>query len=45
MHETYDPKAIEAAAQTFWSGTRAFEVTEDPSKPKFFCPARQEVGV
>ncbi|MFC4728192.1 leucine--tRNA ligase [Coralloluteibacterium thermophilus] len=33
----YDPRAAEAAAQDFWSRTRAFEVTEDPSKEKFFC--------
>ncbi|HET6546793.1 MAG TPA: leucine--tRNA ligase [Rhodanobacteraceae bacterium] len=37
MHETYDPRAIESAAQQFWNQTRAFEVTEDPSKPKFYC--------
>ncbi|MBS7456235.1 leucine--tRNA ligase [Coralloluteibacterium stylophorae] len=33
----YDPQATEAAAQDYWSRTRAFEVTEDPSKEKFFC--------
>ncbi|MCY7355739.1 MAG: leucine--tRNA ligase [Lysobacter sp.] len=38
----YEPKAIEAAAQQFWSGTRAFEVSEDSlgkssAKPKYFC--------
>ncbi len=33
----YDPRAVEAAAQSFWSRTRAFEVVEDPSKPKFYC--------
>ena len=37
MHEQYDPKSIEAAAQAYWSRTRAFEVKEDLSKPKFFC--------
>ena len=37
MHETYDPKAVEAAAQQFWSDTRAYEVVEDASRPKFFC--------
>ncbi len=36
-NEHYDPKAIEAAAQNYWSRNRAFEVKEDPSKPKFFC--------
>jgi leucyl-tRNA synthetase len=29
--------AVETAAQKFWNETRAFEVTEDASKPKFFC--------
>ena len=33
----YDPKAVEIAAQRHWQVTRAFEVTEDASKPKYFC--------
>jgi len=33
----YTPKALEAAAQQFWQQTRAFEVKEDSSKPKYFC--------
>ena len=33
----YTPKALEAAAQTHWQQTRAFEVNEDASKPKYFC--------
>lgn len=42
MHDTheqaiYDPQSVEAAAQRFWTGRRAFEVTEDASKPKYFC--------
>ncbi len=37
MQATYDPRATESAAQNFWSTTRAFEVVEDPSKPKFYC--------
>ena len=37
MQETYDFAAVEAAAQQFWNETRAFEVVEDVSKPKFFC--------
>ena len=37
MQETYDPKAVEAAAQQFWSDTRAYQVTEDPTRPKYFC--------
>ncbi len=37
MQETYDAKSVESAAQAFWDRNRAFEVTEDPGKPKFFC--------
>ncbi|WHZ18928.1 MAG: Leucyl-tRNA synthetase [Rhodanobacteraceae bacterium] len=37
MQETYDPRAVEAAAQKFWADTRAFEVTEDPSREKYYC--------
>jgi leucyl-tRNA synthetase len=37
MQETYDFAAVEAAAQKFWNENRAFEVSEDPSKPKYFC--------
>ena len=37
MQEHYDPRAIEAAAQTFWADTRAFEVKEDPAREKFYC--------
>jgi leucyl-tRNA synthetase len=42
MHATpepgaYDPKAVESAAQRHWQASRAFEVTEDASKPKFYC--------
>jgi leucyl-tRNA synthetase len=33
----YAPDAVETAAQHFWNATRAFEVTEDASKPKFYC--------
>jgi len=33
----YQPAPVEAAAQRFWDDTRAFEVTEQPGKPKFFC--------
>jgi leucyl-tRNA synthetase len=33
----YAPKALEAAAQAHWQQTRAFEVKEDRSKPKYFC--------
>ncbi|PZQ19818.1 MAG: leucine--tRNA ligase [Rhodanobacter denitrificans] len=37
MQETYDPQAVEAAAQRYWTDTRAFEVTEDPSRKPFYC--------
>jgi leucyl-tRNA synthetase len=33
----YSPQSVEAAAQSFWRDTRAFEVTELADKPKFFC--------
>ncbi|MFP7721916.1 leucine--tRNA ligase [Lysobacter sp. A3-1-A15] len=34
---TFDPSAVEAAAQRFWDGTRAFEVDEASDKPKYYC--------
>jgi len=34
---SYDPKAIEPAAQAFWATTRAFEVQEDDPRPKYYC--------
>ncbi|HET7300175.1 MAG TPA: class I tRNA ligase family protein, partial [Oleiagrimonas sp.] len=37
MAETYDPQAVEAAAQSFWNDTHAFEVVEDASKEPFYC--------
>ena len=37
MQDTYDFTAVEAAAQKFWNDTRAFEVQEDASKPKYYC--------
>ncbi len=33
----YDPRAVEAAAQAFWTDTRAFEVKEGGDKPKYYC--------
>ena len=33
----YKPQAIEKKWQEQWRDSRAFEVTEDPSKPKFYC--------
>src|SRR5687767_6216993 len=37
MQEHYDPSAVERAAQAYWARMRCFEVTEDPSRPKFYC--------
>jgi leucyl-tRNA synthetase len=33
----YRPQEIEAKWQRQWAESRAFEVTEDPSRPKFYC--------
>ncbi len=33
----YNAAAVEAAAQKFWDDSKAFEVVEDASKPKYFC--------
>ncbi|MDQ3486362.1 MAG: leucine--tRNA ligase [Acidobacteriota bacterium] len=33
----YKPQIIEKKWQDRWRETRAFEVTEDPAKPKFYC--------
>ena len=37
MQEVYDPAAVERAAQEYWRERRAFEVREDPARPKFYC--------
>jgi len=37
MQESYDPAAIERAAQRYWDERRAFEVREDATRPKFYC--------
>ncbi len=34
---SYDPQAVESAAQKFWEDSRAFEVDEASAKPKFYC--------
>ncbi|MDA1307867.1 MAG: leucine--tRNA ligase [Acidobacteria bacterium] len=34
---SYKPQEIEQKWQKHWADTRAFEVTEDPSRPKFYC--------
>ncbi|RUL74065.1 leucine--tRNA ligase [Dyella choica] len=35
----YSPQVVEAAAQQYWTAQRAYEVKEDPSRPKFYCLA------
>jgi len=37
MQESYDPAALERAAQQYWDAHRAFEVREDPVRTKFYC--------
>jgi leucyl-tRNA synthetase len=37
MHESYDPAAVERAAQQYWDERRAFEVREDAARTKFYC--------
>ena len=37
MQDQYDFKAIEAEVQKAWQANSAFSVTEDPSKPKYYC--------
>jgi leucyl-tRNA synthetase len=34
---SYRPQAVEAAAQQYWDAQHAYEVTEDDSRPKFYC--------
>jgi leucyl-tRNA synthetase len=33
----YHPQELDRKWQAHWAATRAFEVTEDPSRPKFYC--------
>ena len=37
MHDSYKPDLIEADAQQYWTTGKSFEVTEDPSREKFYC--------
>ncbi|MET0497068.1 MAG: leucine--tRNA ligase [Steroidobacteraceae bacterium] len=37
MQERYDPAAIESQAQEHWNRARAFAVTEDAARPKYYC--------
>jgi len=37
MHEQYQPREIEAAAQSHWDAQKSFEVSEQPGKDTFYC--------
>ena len=37
MDETYDPAAVEAAAQQYWLSSGAFVAHEDAARPKYYC--------
>ena len=37
MQEQYQPASIEPAAQKKWDDARIFNVSEDASKPKYYC--------
>ncbi len=37
MQGSYDPAAVERAAQQHWTAARSFEAREDPSRPKYYC--------
>ncbi len=37
MDERYSPIDVEREAQGYWAEARSFEVTEDASRPKFYC--------
>ncbi|RLV60133.1 leucine--tRNA ligase [Parashewanella curva] len=37
MQEQYTPSEIESKVQQHWAEQKTFEVTEDPSKEKFYC--------
>lgn len=37
MQDQYEPAEIEASVQKAWQANSAFEVFEDPDKPKYYC--------
>lgn len=37
LEEHYHPEAIETATQAYWDSHKSFEVTEDPSKEKYYA--------
>ena len=39
MQQQYHPAELEREAQQYWTDNKTFEVTEDPSREKFYCLA------
>ena len=37
MSRTYDPQQIEGKWQVVWAEQQTFRVTEDPTRPKYYC--------
>ncbi|HTY95342.1 MAG TPA: leucine--tRNA ligase [Steroidobacteraceae bacterium] len=37
MQESYDPAAVERAAQEHWDGSGTFAAREIPNRPKYYC--------
>ncbi|QLF94255.1 leucine--tRNA ligase [Pseudomonas sp. ABC1] len=37
MHEQYQPREIEAAAQSFWNANQSFQAVMKPGQEKFYC--------
>ncbi|MFO1392888.1 MAG: leucine--tRNA ligase [Steroidobacteraceae bacterium] len=37
MQERYEPAVVESEAQRHWDSARTFAVTEDASRPKYYC--------
>ncbi|MSP98894.1 MAG: leucine--tRNA ligase [Betaproteobacteria bacterium] len=37
MQERYAPQSVERDAQAYWDGTGSFRVSEDASRPKYYC--------
>ncbi|WP_456374451.1 leucine--tRNA ligase [Thiolapillus sp.] len=37
MLASYDPKSVEAEAQSFWEENKSFRAVEDPAREKFYC--------
>ena len=37
MQESYDPAAVEAAAQREWAAAGTFDAREDATRPKYYC--------